>query len=845
MDFKYLMLLLILVFFAISFLFSRLRKKDVTSVARDMDAFELLEITISKNNDETKDAQFSALSAENMFSLIHGLLKDDKSQQEHFSFEIVSSGSGGIKFYVALPTHILKFVEGQIYAQYPDATIKIADDYCGKLKVSEDLFEIATIKFTRPGFFPIKTFRDFETDPLAAFTTSLSQVKDSDEVWFQLVIKPIADTWQPAGFTYVKNVREGTASGNPSLADTFKKAAGTEAVGILKGVATGMFSPPPDPAALKFGQKPQSASGALVRLTPIQELETRSIENKLSKVGYQVMIRVLSSSESHERLNTNLRSVLATLKQYTTTSSNNFAVVMENEKDAAFSKFVNRVFNESDSIIMNGEELATLYHLPTSKIDTPNIAWSYSRKSEPPVNLPTTDCIYLGDTMFRSKEVRFGIHNNDDRLRHMYVVGKSGVGKSTLFEVMITQDIKNGAGVCMLDPHGETIDKVLERIPDERIKDVIYFDPSDSERPIGLNLLEVKDPSQKNLAASGLLEAIKQHFDYSWGPRLEYLLNYALLTLAEIPGTTMLSITRLLEDKNYRNYILHQVNDSVVIRFWEKEYKELAGNQKFITEAISPIQNKVNRFLSSTTIRNILSQPKSTLDLEDVMNTGKILLINLSKGKIGADNANLLGALIVSRIQYFALQRANIRPEDRKTFYLYADEFQNFATGSFKEILSESRKYGLGLYLTHQYTAQLPEDLLKAVLGNVGTIINFASGAMDAKVMANEFVPFESDDIITLQKFHIYVKLMINGMTSLPFSARILTPWTDTEFLPPKTSNKEKVLAFSREKYGVDRAYVEARINKWIETPFDKGVAISQEFKKANPNAGVVPSSQE
>jgi hypothetical protein len=294
-----------------------------------------------------------------------------------------------------------------------------------------------------------------------------------------------------------------------------------------------------------------------------------------------------------------------------------------------------------------------------------------------------------------------------------------------------------------------------------------------------------------------------------------------------------LGITRLLEDKNYQKFILHQVKDPVVRRFWEKEYKEMSGNQQLVTQAVSPIQNKIGRFLASTTMRNILAQKHSTVDFWDIMNTGKILLINLSKGKIGSDNANLLGALMVARIQFMALQRAKLSYEERKPFYLYVDEFQNFATGSFEEILSESRKYKLGLHMTHQYTAQLPEELLKAVYGNVGTIATFGLGAPDALAMADEFAPyFDQDDIISLEKFHIYIKLMIEGQTSRPFSAKILLPWVKEETLVHKTNNREKAIEASRRKYGSNREHVEAKTGKWVTTPFDKGMAIAYERRK-------------
>jgi len=412
----------------------------------------------------------------------------------------------------------------------------------------------------------------------------------------------------------------------------------------------------------------------------------------------------------------------------------------------------------------------------------------------------------------------------------MYLIGKSGTGKSTLLASMITQDIVRGYGVGLLDPHGETVERVLERIPEERLDDVVVVDPSDREYPVGINLLELNNKSQKNLMTSALVSAIKHHFDYSWGPRLEYLLNYSILTLLDAPNSTMLGITRLLEDPNYLKYVLQYVEDPVIKRFWAVEYKNMKGNMKLVTEAIAPIQNKVNRFLASSTIRNILGQQKSTIDFWDIMNSGKILLMNLSKGKIGEDNANLLGALLVSRIQFMALQRANIPPEERRPFYLYVDEFQNFATGSFESILSESRKYKMGLYLTHQYTAQLPEELLQAVLGNVGTIASFALGAPDAFSMANEFAPFfDQNDLISMGRFHIYIKLMIDGMTSMPFSGKILLPWVPETEIVPKTGISEEILQRSRDKYGVSEAAVTKEINDWTETQFDLGKALAQQ----------------
>lgn len=800
--------------------------------------FEVFEVQLSKNEEEPSPTKAS-LAAESMFAALHGLLREKAEGQESISFEILSSSSDGIRFYYTCPREIVKFVESQVYAQFPTAHIKAISDYSPRFKKTDKFLEVATINFSRPYFFPIKSFRDFEIDTMSALSSALSNVGDDEEIWYQFVVRPVADTWQKDGYSYVQTVREtGSADGGGnSFFKNFTKTLAKEFNEFASGTATGAF---------RYRERiddPRLGSAAKqVKLALSTEMELRAIENKLSHMGFEVNVRVLTVGGDIERVDKNLRSALAVLKQYSSTVNNSFVPTKVSNKGYYVDMMCSRKMEESSLLLLNTEELATFFHFPSAAIDTPNISWIFSRKSEPPADLPVENCVYIGETTFRNKKVRFGMKNNDDRLRHLYVIGKTGTGKSTLFESMISQDIAAGAGVGVLDPHGETIEKVLERIPDNRVEDVIYFDPSDTELPIGLNLLEIEDQSQKNLMASGLVAAIKQHFDYSWGPRLEYLLNYAILTLLEVPGTNMLGITRLLEDKNYQNYILHFVKDPLVNKFWESEFKEMKGNQKLVTEAISPIQNKVNRFLASTTIRNILGQKKSTVDLWDAMNSGKIILMNLTKGKIGGDNANLLGALLVSRIQFYALQRAKIPPEQRTPFYLYVDEFQNFATGSFEEILSESRKYKLGLYLTHQFTAQLPENLLKAVFGNVGTIMTFSLGALDAKELGNEFAPyFTAEDIISLERFQVYMKLMMDGMTSHPFSARILLPW-EQGFPIPKTSNKDLVIKRSREKYGTPREYVESKINKWVEAKFDKGMAIAQEYKD---KAGSAPNVAE
>lgn len=785
---------------------------------------KILEIKVPKEKEENVHLDVAPIAAEHLFASLHGLLKESGVSQEHFSFELVSTGDG-IKFYVAAPSNVAKFIESQIYAQYPNAHIIEAVDYIPK-EFKHGSYKVANLSLTRPDYFPIKGFRDFEIDPLAAITSAMTETQMGEDVWIQFLIRPIPDGWQGGGYEYVGKVQEGSASDNSSLLKDLPAGIVKEIGKLLNTFFKQLLGNLEDPSDMRFGGSDR------VILTPEEELRIESIENKLSKMGFEVVLRILAHAENDNRAESLLRSAVASMRQFSTSSLNSFSSKINKDNQVSFDNYKKRRFLKEESVILNIEELGSIYHLPSATVETPGVSWAGSRRAEPPANLPTEDCNYIGTTVFRDRKIKFGISNKeDDRIRHMYMIGKSGTGKSTCFKTMITQDIADGKGVGVVDPHGDLIEDLLNYIPDNRVDDVVIVDPSDIQHPVGINLLELDDPSQKNLMASALVSSMKQYF-WSWGPRLEYLLNYAVLTLLEVPGTSMLGITRLLTDINYQKYILHFVKDPVVLDFWEEEFKHMRGNQQLITQAVAPIQNKINRFLSSTTIRNIVGQKDSTIDFWDIMNSRKILFLNLSKGKIGSDNANLLGALLISRLQFMAMQRVKIPEHERKPFYLYVDEFQNFTGGEFESILSEARKYRLGLYLTHQYTSQLPEELLSAILGNVGTITSFGIGAEDAREMETEFAPyFDENDLISLPKFQVYMKLMINGQTSKPFSAQVLRPWLEDEAVTGKTSNKEEVIRKSQEKYGSDAEYVNAKIRKWVEYPFDKGKAIAQEYR--------------
>ncbi|MDD3711858.1 MAG: type IV secretion system DNA-binding domain-containing protein, partial [Patescibacteria group bacterium] len=398
----------------------------------------------------------------------------------------------------------------------------------------------------------------------------------------------------------------------------------------------------------------------------------------------------------------------------------------------------------------------------------------------------------------------------DDRRRHMYLIGKTGMGKSTILENMIVEDIRSGKGVAVVDPHGDLVEKIIKYIPSNRINDVVYFNPADMEYPIAFNLVEQVDPHLRHLVASGLIGVFQKLWADSWGPRLEYILRNSILAILDFPGSTLLGVVRMLSDKEYRKKVVANIKDPVVKSFWEKEFAGYAD--KFASEAVSPIQNKVGQFLSSSFMRNIVGQVKSSLDMREIMDEGKILIMNLSKGRIGEDNSALLGAMMITKIQLAAMSRVDIDEGQRKDFYLYIDEFQNFSTESFANILSEARKYRLNLIMAHQYIEQLDERVKPAVFGNVGTIIVFRVGAADAEELVKEFAPvFTEEDIVNLPKYEMYLKLMIDGISSDPFSARGLPPLLAVDM----TNNTEKVIEYSRQKYATKREIVEDKIMRW------------------------------
>ncbi len=431
---------------------------------------------------------------------------------------------------------------------------------------------------------------------------------------------------------------------------------------------------------------------------------------------------------------------------------------------------------------------------------------------------------FFGLTTFRNQRKKFGI-KTDDRRRHVYIIGKTGMGKTVMLKNMAVQDIQSGQGMCFIDPHGEAAEELLDFIPSNRINDVVYFNPADLDYPIAFNIMEKVNLEHRHLVASGLMGVFKKIWPDVWSARMEYILNNSILALLEYPDSTLLGVNRMLADPEYRKKIIDKVTDPVVRSFWLQEFARYT--QRYEVEATAAIQNKVGQFISNPLIRNIIGQVKSSIDMRKIMDEKKIFIVNISKGRIGEDNSRLLGALLITKLQLAVMSRVDIPEEERKDFFLYVDEFQNFATESFANILSEARKYRLSLILGHQYITQMEEHVRDAVFGNVGTIVVFRVGADDAEYLEKEFMPeFASNDLVNLPKYCIDLKLMIDGLTSSAFSAETLPPIPKIE-----ESNRDKIIRVSRERYSISRKVVEEKINKWAGT--------------SNPSEAPLPESRQ
>jgi len=650
-----------------------------------------------------------------------------------------------IHFCAILNESFIPYFESQILASYPLAILNRITDYFPSWSTAK--LSSGQMVLNNSYFYPLKNFKDFaeETDPLSNLLAVMSKGKEEDKSLVQLVIQKAPSGWQ-------------------------RKAQSAVEAGIKVD---------------QTERKPLPGE-ALIR-------------QKIQEDGLKVGIRIMTSNSSL------LKSLAGSFAIFSRGDGN--SLVFQKAPMLKKEKFRQAVLNRSSQFtpkfqILTVSETASLWHLPSIQTKIPNIAWGRQVITEAPENLPAAinldeeqkkEINFFAKTEFKNRLVNFGI-KQADRRRHIYIIGKTGTGKSTLIANMAIDDMKKKHGIAVIDPHGDLSEILLNYIPSHRINDVCYLDPSDKEHPFSLNILEVKDPTQAELVASGIISIFYKLYSFSWGPRLEHILRNTLLTLAQTPQTTLVDIPRILTEKNFRRQVVNRLNDPVLTNFWINEFEKMPDRLQ--QEAISPILNKVGQFVSSPSIRNIIGQPRSTIDLEKIMNEGKILILNLSQGKLGEDNSALLGAMIITKLQLAAMNRVNIPEAQRKDFYLYVDEFQNFATDSFIKILSEARKYRLNLCLANQYMAQIAEPVQKAIFGNAGTLMSFIVGAEDAFILEKEFGSvFTQKDLVGLSNFQIVLKLAIDNLTSRPFFAYTLP-------LPQSVNqNRQKVISVSAQRY--------------------------------------------
>ena len=783
---------------------NRLKVLNVDSV--------LLMLEIPRTNDKKE------LAAEQLFASLHGILRDANELknsggvQEHLSFEIVSTG-GQIRFYVWVPKILQSFVEGQIYAQYPTVQIHtVEEDYVEKGKETHEVVHTAELGLSMNEALPIKTFDTFEVDPLAGITGTLAKLgtNENEELWIQILTRPVPDSWHKETDKWINYIKSG--------AKNFK-IFGIDWSWFIQAIQA-LWAPPAG----------GTTSDVKVELSDRAKTQISAAEEKATKLGYQVKIRIayLGSNDINAKLN--MQAIVGTFKQFNSTNLNGFRQIGGSFNKEDLESYRLRQFTDS-GFILNISELASVYHLPHTSVETPNIVWATSKTAEPPAKLPLItgrpaedeNISAFGLTNFRGINHQFGMLRRD-RSRHVYVIGQTGAGKSGLLELFALSDTFYNQGYCIIDPHGDFAIDNLRFVPANRIEDVVYFNPADTQYPVAFNPLELSDASRKPNVCSEVIGVLKRMFGDSWGPRLEHILRYTLLALLDRPETTLLDISRMLTDKDFRKETLDYCTDVTVLQFWKHEFGQ--WNEKQVNESIAPVLNKVGAFTANPIIRNIIGQPKSSFNVRKIMDEGKILVVNLSKGLIGEDNAGILGAFLVTKIQLAAMSRSDI-PDvaNRRPFYLYVDEFQNFATDSFAVILSEARKYGLNLTVANQYIAQMTDSVRDAVFGNVGTTISFRVSADDAPILSKQFEPtFEAQDLLQMNNRNFVISMIINGEKVPAFSATTLNI--------PKTpqDNFDAIVKSSREKYSRNRAEIEAEIRETIEQ--------SEKYKKELSNSG-------
>lgn len=691
---------------------------------------------LPRNTEVTPEAAQTFLSALTQINSVSSLKKILGTKSQALALEIILFDQQ-IRFQITCDSNLVPFIKTQIQSNYPLVIIEQTPD-----PLADKKLDIKKLFLGKGSYYPIATFESFQDiDPLSSVLSVLSK-GDPDEIGLvQLALEATSSAWQRKGALYAER---GTKNED------------------------GSYSPRSDASI---------------------------INEKISYPGFKVTIRLAANTKQ------TLRELTSSFGVFTRADGNKFSSKKTSQlkKKSALACLLQR--KVEDNQILNIQELATVWHLPSDKIKTTSIAWGTSVLSEPPEDLPVAidksdeekkEINFFGKTHYKNRETIFGI-KTPDRRRHIWTLGKTGTGKSTLIANMAIDDLKKGRGLAVIDPHGDLIEILLDYVPKNRINDVIYFNPADSLPPT-INPLEVKTREEAELAASGLLSIFTKIWANVWSARMEYILRNSFLTLAQTPGSTLADVLKILSNKKFRDQIVEKIDDPNLVHYWKEEYDRMP--ERLQKEAISPIQNKVGQFVLSPMIREIIGQPKGSFRIDDIMDDGKIFFANLSQGRIGEDNANLLGAMLITKIQLAAMHRVDIREQDRRDFYLYVDEFQNFATTSFIKILSEARKYRLNLMLANQYMAQIPEDVQKAILGNIGTMISFTAGAEDAQILQKEFSEvFTENDLVNLSRFQVAIKLTIDGQSNRPFLANTLP-------LPvSKNQNRPKVINASRQRW--------------------------------------------
>lgn len=797
-------LLVVAVFIIILVVIFRRRHRSVSLRLSHDYVVLLMRMPKESGEKETREKQLAQqiAPAETFFAILGGMRAPRgpsvwlHGRQDNTALEIVAE-RGQISFYFVVRRDFREFFEQQAQAQFPTAQFEEVGDY--NAFTPQGVAVGTELSFVRPNAIPIRSYKKFETDPLDALTNALSRLGDDEAGVIQYVFRTAHSRWHRQGRKIANALRKGH-----SLRDVMWRGKASAVGGILSAsFNTTKKDAPPDPERPMLSQTEQQVLEAL--------------EEKNNQAGLELNIRLVVSARGLTRAKQGLHGLVDAFSQFRHYESGNGFHPTGMHTDLGFMRrFIYRSFSGASmfhrhKLIVSAEEMASLFHPPLPTTETPKINWLTARKLVAPVNVPSAG-ILLGQNMYRG--ARTLVHMKlEDRRRHMYVIGTTGTGKSVLMSNMAIQDIKNGEGIAVVDPHGSLVEEILENVPEERIDDVVYFDPSDVERPIGLNMLEATSPQEADFAVQEMIAIFyKLVTDPSMiGPMFEHNMRNAMLTLmanTEYPGT-IADIPRIFTDPEFQKYSLKFVTDPIVRSFWEKEMAKTTDYHK--SEMLGYLISKVGRFVENAMMRNIIGQPRSGFNLREIMDKRKILLVNLSKGKVGEMNSNLLGLIIVSKLQMAALARADVPEHERPDFFLYVDEFQNFITDSIAVILSEARKYRLNMILAHQYIGQLvvgnDTKVRDAVFGNVGTVAAFRIGVEDAEMMAKQLAPAVTEyDLINIEKYNAYVRLLIDNSTSRPFTMQTF---------PPSIGDKERALrirALARLTYGRPKAEVDSDI---------------------------------